>query len=447
MSIKKWALPLTCTLIFSLVTGCTSEKAAPENGKATAGPDSKKPVVIKLHSWYTNEREAINKAVDDFNAKNPGIKLEYEFLTENAPDAMKKLDLLAASGEQLDIFVLNSASSYTQRIGMGMLEPLDDYMKKEGLNYNDEYMLDMKYNGKYYAIPGKYSAKLVLLNKEHLDEAGLPVPKEWTWDDYLEYARKLTKGEGTKKRYGGHFTNSIMNPVLSNQPQENGMYKKDGTPNVDNARTRKSLDIMWKAEQVDKTAMPYADIIAQKLDARASFLNGDISMMFEGSWMVKESGGTAQLPAKFKTVYAPYPKFSKDDPNGYTGVNGDFIAISSKSKHKEEAYKAARYLSTEGLVLQGKEFPAWRKADTAKVADKIISNVAQPQFMDKESLLHVLNTFKFSELDMPPSYNAEAQKTFNGEVEKFLLGVQDANATISKSTEALIKIAGAGKKQ
>ncbi|MEK3912264.1 ABC transporter substrate-binding protein [Paenibacillus sp. FSL H7-0331] len=446
MTIKWLAIPLTVILTCGSILGCSSGPSAQDPNKKTDNPSEKKPVVIKLHSWYTNEREAINKAVDAFNAKNPDIKLEYEFLTESAIDAMKKLDLLAASGEQLDIFVLNSSSAYSQRIGMGMLEPLDEYMKKEGLNYDDEYMLDMKFNGKYYAIPGKYSAKLVLLNKDYLDAAGLPVPKDWTWDEYMDYAKKLTKGEGVKKVYGGHFHNTLLNPVLSNQPQENGMYKKDGTPNVDNARTRKSLELMWKAQQVDKTAMPYADIIAQKLDSRAAYMKGNIAMVFDGSWLVKESGGTAQLPATFKTVYAPYPKFSKDDTSGYTGVNGDFIAISSKSKHKEEAYKAARFLSTEGLVLQGKEFPAWKKADKSKLVDTVMSNVAQPQFMDKDSLLHVMNTFKFAELDMPPTYSAEAAKAFNGETEKFLLGVQDLNTTISQGTEALTKIAAANKK-
>lgn len=442
MKTKLLASILISILAFGSALGCSSKQST----QKVENPNDKKPVVIKLHSWYTNEREAINKAVDDFNAKNPNIKLEYEFLTESAIDAMKKLDLLAASGEQLDVFVLNSSSAYSQRISMGMLEPLDEYMKKEGMNYNDEYMLDMKFNGKYYAVPGKYSAKLVLLNKDYLDAAGLPVPKDWTWDEYMDYSKKLTKGEGIKKVYGGHFHNTLLNPVMSNQPQENGVYKKDGTPNLDNARTRKSLEMMWKAQQIDKTAMPYADIIAQKLDNRAAFLKGNIAMVFDGSWLVKESGGTAQLPATFKTVYAPYPKFSKDDPSGYTGVNGDFIAVSSKSKHKEEAYKVARYLSTEGLVLQGKEFPAWKKADKSKLVDTVMSNVAQPQFMDKESLLYVLNTFKFAELDMPPSYSAEGGKAFNGEIEKFLLGTQDLNTTISKGTEALTKIAAANKK-
>ncbi|MCR8632943.1 ABC transporter substrate-binding protein [Paenibacillus radicis (ex Xue et al. 2023)] len=446
MKIKWIAVLPIVVLSFGTMIGCSSGQSTPDTKNKDVNSTEKKPIVIKLHSWYTNEREAINKAVDDFNAKNPSIKLEYEFLTESAIDAMKKLDLLAASGEQLDVFVLNSSSSYTQRIGMGMLEPLDEYMKKEGINYTEEYMLDMKFNGKYYAIPGKYSAKLVLLNKEYLDAAGLPVPTDWTWDDYMDYARKLTKGEGVKKIYGGHFHNTLLNPVLSNQAQENGMYRKDGTPNLDNARTKKSLEMMWKAQQIDKTAMPYADIIAQKLDSRAAYMKGNIAMVFDGSWLVKESGGTAQLPATFKTVYAPYPKFSKDDPSGLTGVNGDFIAVSSKSKHKEEAYKVARYLSTEGLVLQGKEFPAWKKADKSKLVDTVMSNVAQPQFMDKESLLHVLNTFKFAELDMPPSYSAEASKAFNAETEKFLLGVQDLNTTISKGTEALNKIVSANKK-
>ncbi len=39
-----------------------------------------------------------------------------------------------------------------------------------------------------------------MINKDHLDEAGLEVPPlDWTWEDYREYSKALTQGEGKDK--------------------------------------------------------------------------------------------------------------------------------------------------------------------------------------------------------------------------------------------------------
>ena len=47
---------------------------------------------------------------------------------------------------------------------------------------------------------------LVLINKDMLDAAGLDVPSlDWTWDDYREYAEKLTSGSGADTKYGSYF--------------------------------------------------------------------------------------------------------------------------------------------------------------------------------------------------------------------------------------------------
>ena len=64
--------------------------------------------------------------------------------------------------------------------------------------YNNSYPA---FNGEYYGLPMKNITLLVMLNKAHLDEAGLKIPTEWTWDDYTDYAKKLK----TDKHYGSYL--------------------------------------------------------------------------------------------------------------------------------------------------------------------------------------------------------------------------------------------------
>ena len=40
-----------------------------------------------------------------------------------------------------------------------------------------------------------------MMNKGHLDEAGLEIPTEWTWDEYRDYAKKMT----TDEHYGSYL--------------------------------------------------------------------------------------------------------------------------------------------------------------------------------------------------------------------------------------------------
>ncbi|MDF2923112.1 MAG: transporter substrate-binding protein [Paenibacillaceae bacterium] len=86
--------------------------------------------------------------------------------------------LLAASGDQMDVIMYSAAPDYAQRVGAGMLEPLDEYLKMDGLDPKAEFKIDTSVNGKYYALPGKMIEWLVLLNKDKLDQAKLPVPTD-----------------------------------------------------------------------------------------------------------------------------------------------------------------------------------------------------------------------------------------------------------------------------
>mgnify|MGYP001047234872 CR=1 FL=1 len=53
------------------------------------------------------------------------------------------------------------------------------------------------------AVPDNFDPYLVWFNRQVFSEAGLDdPPADWTYDDYFNYAKKITKGEGDTKFYG-----------------------------------------------------------------------------------------------------------------------------------------------------------------------------------------------------------------------------------------------------
>ncbi|MBJ9989998.1 MULTISPECIES: ABC transporter substrate-binding protein [Paenibacillus] len=457
MKRKRWLTGAAAgMLLISLLSGCggssgggDSEGAASGSGGSSGGQDK---VNLRLYTYGTEEAYNWSKTLKAYEDANPGVTIELVQLSEkgDTQEASKKLDLEAASSAQMDILMFSDPAGYAQRVALGMAEPLDDYIAKDGYKEETDYKVDTRLNGKVYALPGKFNPWYVLLNKDHLDEAGLSVPTDWTWDQFADYAKKLTKGEGASKRYGTYFHGpqgggwlEFLKLKMENQPENSDFLKADGSSNLDDPNFRATLELRLKMEKEDQSSVPYTDMISQKLNYRTQFFNQSASMIVIGSWMNTEIGGTDKVSLEFNVAVAPFPKNKEGDPTGITPVTTDYVAVAAKSKHKEEAYKFVRWYTTEGQTVQGKNIPAWSQVKSDQVEqiiDTILAGTKTPEKVDKKSLVDTLVASKASAIVPPASYQAEVFKAVNEEYEKLILGNQDIDATVKNSQERVNKI-------
>lgn len=437
---KIFSTVLAASLVLSL-TACGGSKTesastpSPE-GTATKAPGAQE-VKIKIATWQTDAKAQWSKIIPEFEKANPGIKVELDLLNEKGDSvaSMQKLDLMAASDDQLDIIEM-PYTNYSQRAAIGMLEPLESFIEKDGYKYEDEYLVDTRVNGKIYALPSSMQRWFVLLNKDALDEAGLSVPKDWTWAEFEDYAKKLTKGEGAKKQYGAYFHNwpDLYNLQLKSKPTDNNYLKADGTSNAKDPVLKANLEMLKKMMYEDKTASPYEDIISQKLHYRTQFFNKAAAMVPIGDWMVAEAGGTDTIPATFKTAFAPIPKLEGADGH-YSPVQPTYIGVSANSKNKEAAYKFIRWYSSEGLEFGGRVYSGWAKSDVDKLTDKITSTSKDPSKIDMESLKYTMKNTKPGNAPVPATFTGEIEKAIVPEVELYLLNKKD----IDKAVETMDK--------
>jgi len=470
---QKWLYGMaTGVMIAGLLAGCGGNKnndtaspsaspsaASPSASASTPASEPAKNVNLRMYTFGTEELFNWAKTVKAYEEANPGVTVEVVVLSDkgDTQEAMKKLDLAFASKEDIDVLMFSDPAGYAQRVSLGMAEPLDDFIAKDGgYKVSEEYKVDTTLNGKVYALPGKFNPWYVLLNKDHLDEAGLTVPTDWTWDEYASYAKQLTKGEGTSKRYGTYFHGpqgggwmEFLKLKMLNQPVNSEYLKADGSSNLDDPNFRSTLELRVKMEKEDKSSVPYTDIISQKLAYRNQFFGQSASMLAIGSWMNTEIGGTENFPLTFNVAVAPFPKNNSQDPIGYAPVTTDYNAVSSTSKNKEEAYKFVRWYTTEGQLVQAKNVPAWSKVSDdqlAPIIDSILAGTKNPELVDKQSLIKTLVVSKASEMVPAASYQAEVYKAINEEYEKLILGQQDIDATVKNSQERTQQIIEANKK-
>lgn len=467
---KKWKAGLMAGVIFAgLLAGCGNANSnggnvdpnSSTNTSTNTNTDTVKnddPVNLRLYTYGTEEAYNWKVTLDAYNEVKPNVTVELVQLSEkgDTQEATKKLDLAAASNEQIDVLMFSDAASYAQRVSLGMAAKLDEFIDKDGYKVEEDYKVDTHLNGSVYALPGKFNPWYVLLNKDHLDEAGLTVPEDWTWDEFADYAKQLTKGEGAQKRYGTYFHGpqnggwmEYLKLKLENQPQNSEFLKADGSSNLDDPNFKATLELRVKMEKEDQSSVPYSDMISQKLAYRNQFFNQSVSMLMIGSWMNTEIGGTDKVPLTFQVAVAPFPKNNPEDETGLTPVTTDYVAVSEMSKHKQEAYDFVRWYTTEGQIVQGKNIPAWNGVESDQVAsiiDTILSGTKNPELVDKASLVDTLVKSKASQIIAPASYQAEVYKAINEEYEKLILGNQDVDTTVENSKKRVDEIIAANKK-
>ena len=117
-------------LLTGMLAGCgnansngTDESASTNNGgAANKGAEA---VNLRLYTYGTEETYNWKATLDAYHKANPNVTVELVQLSEkgDTQEATKKLDLAAASGEQIDMMMFSDPASYSQRVALGIAAP------------------------------------------------------------------------------------------------------------------------------------------------------------------------------------------------------------------------------------------------------------------------------------------------------------------------------------
>ncbi|MGN7382603.1 ABC transporter substrate-binding protein [Paenibacillus sp. SAFN-117] len=423
------SLLLSLSLMLILLLSACGKSGSESGGDSNTGGNQDQ-VTIKYYNWDNDAQSASTDAMlEEFMKENPNIKVEHVVLVPgDSVEMLKKLDFLISSGEAVDVVQLPSLSDVLLRASRGALTPLNEFYEKNNLVPEDEYYVNPKIDGKYYGMQYTKSINYVMLNKDALDEAGLPVPTYgWTWDDFREYAKKLTKGEGVDKQYGTYFHTweLYMNAPAQTVMKDPFLYS-DGTTILADPTYKYFFQLRKDMEETDKSAKPYADVLAAKLNYRTEFFNEEAAMILTGNWTIPDAGNQEQYPHQFKTAFAPVPLPPQGaEPKEYEGgkyfTSGNQLAIGTTSKHKEAAFQLMRYMTTADSPART-EFSGWKKANNDAILDRLIAG--KEEWYDVESLKNAVAGSDIQFLDASPvmtTASSELTKIINDGFSKFML--------------------------
>lgn len=414
-----------------------------EEPAAAAGPQT-----VKFVTYESNKEAEHNQMVQDFEAKNPGIKVEIQYVAPGDSAAYgQKTDTMVLSGEAFDMVLTTIKTQYVKRAEDNMYKGLDALFAKEGTKFDDEYFVDSMVNGDHYSLPADVKYWVVYLNMEALAEAGLPLPPaDWTWDDYRAYAKKLTKGSGVDKQYGSflmnrweHFFNFATYSAEPGMPYFDDKAKTF-TPDVPELWS--FLKLRKDMEDIDMSQIPSADAISQNLWTNDVFFGGQAAMTVYGTWMIGDIKNTDKWPHTFKTGFALPPRASKDDPTGNVYTENRFYSIPRTSKNEDAAFKFLRYYTTDGMMVKGAGFSASKKNPAKENVINIMTANNASGMYDMDSLKGTLLSpeWKDNSWEYSPAFLTEFEVLRIETSNEYLTGALSLEAAKKKFTDEGMKV-------
>lgn len=448
-------LVLSAALMVTSFAGCGS------NGKASSGTDSagsssnanapKETVTLRVWGGVPPE-SGPQASCDLFNEKfkDKGIQVEYErFVNDDTGNLKLETSLMA--GSDVDLYMSYGLAQIKKRADGNMALDLTELMKKDNFNMVENFssMAEAYYvNGKPYSLPTKLDQYGIVLNKDMFDAAGIAIPTEWTFDEFREVAKKLTKGEGQDKVYGMYWNSqqdlTYAATYLVAQTAGGDFFYKDGgkETNFDNPVFLKAYQLVADMMNADKSSPTHIDSVTQKLSQEGMFLTGK-SAMTVGPWMVRNIKDKEKYPHTFKTAFAPYPVVDKGQRTYTQGGYGDHLSINPKSKNIDAAWEFAKWYASEGMLplISGGRVPAHKNFSTDAVTKEFVGGFED--LLDADTAKNIL---------IKPNDNyavgiistklPEITKVFTEEIEAALSGrktVEQALADCKTRGDALLK--------
>jgi multiple sugar transport system substrate-binding protein len=324
---------------------------------------------LTISNWGDPNDQAVYKAVADrFKAKYPNVTVTDNFTPITTwSDYINKILADVAAGKPPDVINI-AIEGVKQGISKQLFIPLNDFVSKDsvGKTLTDDtdprLLAGLSDKNTLYLLPNTWNTMLIYYNTKMAQAAGISRPSDdWTWDDFLAMAKKLTTGSGSAKVFGfaiPYFNFGITPWIYSNGTSQ---LNADWTAsNLKDPKVVEAVTFVRDLVTVNKVAPQ-----PKGADPYQLFPAGKAAMTGAGHWVVgsfKQAGFTDY-------DILPWPQKAKKA--SVYGVSG--FGIHPKSKSPELAWEYCKELA--GVETQ----KAWVKIGGANPA---LRSVAQsPDFL------------------------------------------------------------------
>jgi len=352
---RRTGMTLTALLLaLSLLAGCGGSSGTKSGGTDTTTPSgsqtqqqaapqsSGKIKVVFWHAMGGKNGEAVDYLVQKFNNSQDRIQVEAVY-QGTYDESLQKMKAAGTDGPTM-IQVYEIGSRFM--IDSGLITPIQDFIDAEGYDISDlepNILGYYTFDGRLYSMPFNTSTPIVYYNKDAFREAGLdPEKPPKTMEEFHEYAKKLTKTEGTDTRYGagiawyGWFFEQFLAVQGAHYvDNDNGRSARATRATIN---TPEGLKIMeWLKAMIDDGSA--INLGRKTSDTQAAFSAGRIAMTLDSTAVLSTILSGAGDKFEVGTAFLPRP----EGVEGGVIIGGASVWITN-TRPKEEQQAAWEFV-------------------------------------------------------------------------------------------------------
>jgi multiple sugar transport system substrate-binding protein len=402
--------------------------------QGAANPGELRGEISYWTAWAPNS--GVASWIAEFTMIDPNVKvtpIQYP----NSVEGNLKVNASLMAGQEIDVVLNYNLYNFLGRAQSGLFQDLSGFLREDNLNMADEWGLEYKTDGKIFGLPATGQTDKIYINKKKFAEAGIPVPETWTMEQYIEIARKLTRGSGTGKVYGTSdmqsgqmYWSRFARGVLGS----NFYYNSEGLSNFDHPAFALSLQHKFDMEEKEKIQFPYLEYKSSGLSAWDTFMGGRVAMTVASVGIARYIKDTEKYPRDFEAGVLPMPLLSGNGKNYNDGIYVfSFLGISAKTKNPRAAWEFCKWMSTrgaEGFAEVG-HVPLWKRTDKEKIISIMFGNNAAELIDINQVKNNLLNYNGATYLDDHQLAYTEIESAARTEMEYVMTGEKNVSAAIS----------------
>lgn len=306
---------------------------------ASVGAAEAATTVKFWHSFNKSNGQALDKIIANFEAANPDIDVEAEFVG-NYNDIIAKLQAAIPARRAPDAVILE-VTRYGLFANNNILTDLTPYFDADPLKADlYDYAKEVGViNGKNYVVPFNSSTPVLYFNKDIFTRAGLPADTPLkTFDEILTAAKAVSEKLGSEGISGiaapGQFARWGL--VMANDSEL--VDPMSGEILLDKPNTIEAYQ--WMASLVHENKVASPDGVTEEDNGRDAFLAKKVGMMFNSTG----NYGEAKKALGDNLVVRPMPcNKACSVPIGGAGIG---IMATSPKDVQDAAYRFVSYAAS-----------------------------------------------------------------------------------------------------
>ncbi len=257
-------------MIGSIVLGMSLVFGACGNQEDSSEESANEITVSTWNYETTPEFKALFEAFE----KKTGIKVKAVDIASDDYDT--KLTTMLSSGDTTDVLTMKNLLSYSNYALRDQLVDQTERIRELDTDAAEETYEMYDIDGKTYALPYRTDFWVLYYNKKMFDDAGIEYPKNLTWDEYEDLAKKLSKNDGQVYGAYQHIWRSTIQAIAAAQNEAN-LVEPDYQYMTD--YYDRALRMQKEGAQMD-----FGTAKSTKVTYQSQFEEQKAAMMYMGTW-------------------------------------------------------------------------------------------------------------------------------------------------------------------